>query len=242
MIDRAEKTGRLRELLAEHRIVYISGFFGCGKTVLLTQLAAGFSDYLSKPIDSAKLEKLLLRYLPPEKVRTPEKAERQQQSAALPGWLSRAEGLDTRAGLGHCGTPETYLDTLTIYAKNIASIADELESYLRANDAENAAIKVHALKSTSRTVGAKELGAMAEKLELAGKAGDTETLFGGLEPLLIRFRALGEQLAPLRGAGAERCDEALPLIPEEERGRVAALERAPTEYEWDQVEALLSRN
>ena len=31
-------------------------------------LAAGFTDYLTKPIDGGSLEDMLMRYLPPEKV------------------------------------------------------------------------------------------------------------------------------------------------------------------------------
>ncbi len=33
-------------------------------------------------------------------------------------------------------------------------------------------MKVHALKSTSRAIGAESLGTLAEKLELAGKSGE----------------------------------------------------------------------
>ena len=31
-------------------------------------LKVGFTDYLSKPIDSVKLEELLAKYLPPDKI------------------------------------------------------------------------------------------------------------------------------------------------------------------------------
>ncbi len=134
----------------------------------------------------------------------------------LPDWLYRVEEIDTESGLRHCGTAETYLDTLTIFAKNAAAGADEIEGYRNANDASNATVKVHALKSMSRTIGADDLGALAEKLELAGKAGDTDTLFGGLSELLPRFRALGAALAPLCADKAEAEDESLPLISDDE--------------------------
>ena len=101
--------------------------------------------------------------------------------------------------------------------KNAAAGADEIEGYWRAGDAANATVKVHALKSMSRTIGASELGALAEKLELAGKAGDEQTLFGGLEELLGRFRALGGELSPLCAPAEEEAeDESLPLISDDE--------------------------
>ena len=138
------------------------------------------------------------------------------ETAELPDWLHAVDGLDTERGLLHCGTEKTYLDTLTIYAKNAPAAADEIEGYWNAGDVGNTTVKVHALKSMSRTVGALELGALAEKLELAGKAGDTRTLSAELGELLSRFRALGAALAPLCASDEARTDEAsLPLISEE---------------------------
>ncbi|MBQ9412617.1 MAG: response regulator [Oscillospiraceae bacterium] len=236
-------------------------------------LAAGFSDYLSKPVDSAKLEKLLLACLPPEKVRVQERAE---PPVALPAWLSGLEELDTAAGLRYCAAAETLLETMAVYAGSAPAAADEIEAFWRAGDVENATIKVHALKSASRTIGAEGLAALAERLEHAGRAGDAQTLFGGMEELLTRCRALGAQLAPLCAPVPEPEDVPAPdisevrlreaydslrasvadfdadgaravlddlkkyRVPEAERGRVDALERAVMEYEWDQAEALLS--
>ena len=203
--------------------------------------------------------------------------EPEEPAVTLPDWLSGVDGLDTETGLAHCGTVEIYLDTLTIYAKNAAAVADEIEEYRRALDAENATIKVHALKSTSRTIGAEDLGALAERLELAGKAGDAETLFGGLDGLLARYRALGDRLAPLLTSNGEPDGEEKPLIsdeelrdaydgirefaanldidsvcyvmdslsacrvPDAERGRVDALRRAVSTYDWDRIHEILSQ-
>ena len=118
-------------------------------------------------------------------------------SVALPDWLYAVDGLDVASGIRHCGTEDTYLDTLTIYAENAAGNADEIEHFWNAGDVANTVVKVHALKSTSRAVGAEDLGALAEKLELAGKAGDTAILDTELGDLLARFRALAKSLAPL---------------------------------------------
>lgn len=66
----------------------------------------------------------------------------------------------------------------------------------------------------ARTIGAEPLGALAERLELAGEAGDARTLFDGLSELLRRFRALSEQLSPLCEAPPEAGeeDESKPLL------------------------------
>ena len=190
-------------------------------------LASGFDDYLSKPIEIKQLEDILIKWLPEKLLERAAgkkngeadgitRFEPEESATMLPDWLSDVNGLDVGKGLANCGTEAIYLDALTIYAKNAASVADEIESYRRALDAENATIKVHALKSTSRTIGAEDLGALAERLELAGKAGDAETLFGGLDGLLARYRALGDRLAPLLTSNGEPDGEEKPLISDEE--------------------------
>jgi len=181
-------------------------------------LAAGFDDYLTKPIDADRLEELIMRYLPREKLRVSgDGAAAGEPSADLPDWLRAVDGLDTERGLSHCGSAESYLDTLTIYENNAAAAADEVEGLWRAGDLANTTVKVHALKSTSRAIGAETIGALAEKLELAGKAGDAETLCDGLPGLLERVRAMCAALAPLRqtASGDAAADDSLPVIPDD---------------------------
>ena len=199
------------------------------------------------------------------------------EAVELPDWLHTVDGLDTEQGLLHCGTEETYLDTLTIYAKNAHAAADEIETLWNAGDVGNTTVKVHALKSMSRTIGAAELGALAERLELAGKAGDTQTLSAELGGLLSRFRALGTALAPLCASDETQVDDAsLPPIsedvlreaydslrelaasmdsdsatyvlnylagfrvPADERERVDRLRKAIDNFDWDQIDGILS--
>jgi len=129
---------------------------------------------------------------------------------ALPEWLYQTEGLDVFVGLRCCGSPETYLETLRAYADTAAAGADEIEAYWHEQDLERVTIKVHALKSTSKTIGATELGALAERLELAGKGGDVQTLRENIDGLLARYRALGAGLAPLLARDTD--DAGLPPI------------------------------
>ena len=152
----------------------------------------------------------------PEPASADEVTDADEKETPLPDWLDQVDELDTADGLRHCGTAETYLETLTIFAKNTAQSADEIESFWRSGDIANTTVKVHALKSMARAIGAERLGALAERLELAGKAGETETLSAELGSLLERFRVLGKQLAPLHEPEREAEDASLPLISDEE--------------------------
>ena len=162
-------------------------------------LAEGFDDYLTKPIDAVKLEEMLTHYLPPEKLLAPSSVETDEteKKIELPDWLQKIDELDINAGLKHCGDEDAYLDTLKIYGSYSATGADEIEKLWSVRDIANTTVKVHALKSTSRAIGAESLGSLAEKLEFAGKAGNVSALDAELSGLLERYRALGAALSPL---------------------------------------------
>lgn len=82
-------------------------------------------------------------------------------------------GIDTEIGLDYCSRSEDfYLEMLQMYYMQSMEKRKEIVSFFEQKDWENYAIKVHALKSTSLTIGAKELSEKAKALELAGKSGD----------------------------------------------------------------------
>ncbi|MBQ7593912.1 MAG: response regulator [Synergistaceae bacterium] len=180
-------------------------------------LAVGFDDYLTKPIDAVKLEEMLIHYLPPEKILSPGSDAEPEQKIELPEWLYKIDEVDINSGLKHCGDEEAYLDTLKIYGEYSLTGADEIQNLWRVRDISNTTVKVHALKSTSRAIGAEELGSLAEKLELAGKSGEEALLDAELAGLLARYRALGAALSPLYAPAKNYQDEKeLSLISEDE--------------------------
>ena len=137
----------------------------------------------------------------------------------LPEWLSGIGEIDVNSGMLHCGSADVYLSALTTYAGSVISAADDAESMLKNGDIRGTTVRIHSLKSTSRIIGAMELGALAEELEAAGNANDTGKLNSRSGELFLRCRALGEQLSPLLTGGS------LPLITEEELNEAYTLIR-----------------
>ena len=182
-------------------------------------LEAGFDDYLTKPIDPSRLERMIMGYLPDDKVIAVDKDDEEESPEmteaemieVLPEWLKDIDEIDVKAGLERCKDVDSYLDAVRIYESLVNTNADEIEGYIEAADTVNATIKIHALKSTSRVIGAESLGALAEKLEAAGKADDTGTLYAGVEELLTRYRKLGGELKRAAGADSAEGSELKPL-------------------------------
>ena len=78
-------------------------------------------------------------------------------------------------GLDYCaGEDSFYREMLRIFYDQSAAKREELISLYESENWKDYAIKAHALKSTSLTIGAEQLSAQAKELELAGKRGDTD--------------------------------------------------------------------
>ncbi|MBQ9384700.1 MAG: response regulator [Ruminiclostridium sp.] len=205
-------------------------------------LSEGFDDYLTKPIDSAKLEETLLEYIPRYKIHgSANDTDGDGDTASdnepeLPGFLEDIYEINTDSGITNCGSVDGYITALKTYAEMINDHADETEKYWNDGDIANATIKIHAMKSTSRIIGAVEIGEFAQSLENAGKAGDADTLGAHIGELLRRCRALGEQLSPLLDKQEQAEDESLPFISEEELHEAYALLKEATEaFQFDNV-------
>ena len=164
-------------------------------------LAAGFSDYLTKPIESERLETMLMDYLPPEKLCRPDGAPGAAPDAAaadnavLPGWVSSLSGVDSAEGLKNCGSPDTYLDALEASAESLPDTIGTIAELQEAADWENYTIRVHAIKSSMRIIGASELSRLAERLEAAGNAQDIGCIASDTPVLLSQLRILAAELA-----------------------------------------------
>ena len=162
-------------------------------------LTVGFADYLSKPVMPDALDAMIMKHLPPEKVILAEEdAETAEETdVPLPDWLGDIPLISTRRGVEFCGGHREYLDALKIFASSIGERADELERLYKEHDYTNYTIKVHALKSMAKSVGASELSELAAEMEAAGRKRDLAALTAGADVLLSLYRSLAAPLARL---------------------------------------------
>ena len=149
-------------------------------------MEAGFTDYLTKPIRETELLEMLLKYLPgeltceneeiknskdivqSELAESIDRSETEQMQQ-----LEKLEGLDVQTGLAYCmNEEEFYLEMLKEYLK--ADKASKIKQFFDEEDWNNYRTVVHALKSTSLTIGAVHLSEGAKELEMAAKEGDAD--------------------------------------------------------------------
>ncbi len=161
-------------------------------------LSEGFDEYMIKPVEGRKLEEMLIRFLPADKIFAgdeEEDAEEETGNDAKDGipegeeWLKELGDLDFHTGIRNCGSASGYRSVLQIYYSGLHGKAEEIERLYREEDWENYTIQVHALKSSSRVIGAAQLGEEAWELEQAGNARDLDTIRAKTEDLLTHYRS-----------------------------------------------------
>ncbi len=163
-------------------------------------LKAGFDDYLSKPLDSGALERMMLEYLPEDKIiiegGTEDNSEENDFVIRIPE-LADQKLIDVSTGIKNSGSIGDYKELLRMVHLSADAKIAELKKYLAEGDIENYTIKVHALKSSSRIIGALDLGNMAESLEHAGKRGDIDYIKKHADEFIDEFYKVSELLSGL---------------------------------------------
>ncbi len=184
-------------------------------------LAEGFADYLSKPIDSRALEQTLLRHLPAGKITAvrAEKAPAENSLAQDDFAPLRGAGIDPDIGLHYCQRDaDFYRSLLREYAQGAEEKLPELRRYYAAGDWENYAVLVHALKSTSKMLGASELSSLAARMEAAANEGNGEAIRAEHDAMMTEYEAVVyviRAMLPGSEAPAEETDGALEFLPED---------------------------
>lgn len=180
-------------------------------------LRTGFQDYLSKPIAEEEMYEIIKKYLPKEKIveaaanvgavagGVPKKTADVETVAGgvsekaadadmteqerLVEKLREIPGLDVETGLSFClNKTEFYIKVLQEYLKGEKSVV--LNKALADGDYEMYRIQIHALKSTSMNIGAKELSKEARISEEACKEGDFEKVKERHERVMKQYKEL----------------------------------------------------
>ena len=177
-------------------------------------LRAGFQDYLTKPIREEELQGMLVKFLreeliqyPEERIESTQDDEKKQETSEQhigsafglkenTGILQDIKGvteLDIETGLLYCMNDEDfYAEMLREYMKG--DKAEVLEQFFDAKDWSNYRTSIHALKSTSLTIGAVALSGKAKELEWSAKDGDEDYIQAHHKEVLAEYRQLTDKL------------------------------------------------
>lgn len=222
-LDGVDTLVRLKEMFKERGkdVPIICHTTEEGRSNVNLYKAAGFADVLIKPVDPRELYEAIMMYLKDEEHSPEHEADssfdsilsgtgsvNSEGSAAydidvkkeiekLPVWLKIIPQLDLGAGVTNCGDHEDYLDALYIFYSSVDEKADELECFTEYEDWTMYALRVHALKSMARLIGAKKLGKTAAMLEAAAREENYGLIKRETGDFLKSYREFKNSLSPI---------------------------------------------
>ena len=203
----------------------------------------GFLGYIAKPIDSKYLESTIMKHIGDEIIKKPASDQVQNEPQELPeylGWIKDIEVISLDDGIRNSGGIAVYEHSLKDFYDTIDLNADTIEQALEAGDIRLYTVKVHALKSSARIVGAMELSSLAEQLEDAGKKEDIDFININTPKLLSDYLSFKELFARLDEGGEEEALDKDPIPEEELSGAYEALKELVQQMDYDGAEMVIN--
>ncbi|MCR4787779.1 MAG: response regulator [Lachnospiraceae bacterium] len=207
-------------------------------------VSKGFNGYLSKPIDSETLEKAIMRHLPEEMMEKPEAADAIEIITELPEdmlWVKEVEGINTEDGIENSGGAGSYVFSLNLFLDTIDDNTRVLKEAYESDNFRFYTIKVHALKTSARIIGANDLSKLAAELEEAGNKDDIAFIRENNNLFLNEYNEFKEKLKRLKNTEEKKDTEKEVISEEELKDAYDTLRDVVPQMDYDSVEMILGQ-
>jgi len=145
-------------------------------------------------------------------------------------------GLNTAVGLARFdGDEAAYLILIEAFAKHAGRYITNVREFIEdqaATGLDTYRIAVHSLKGSTRSIGAEQIGDMAEKLEIAARQNDLAYITGHSGPFIESVEKLLDELAAFLEA-RPRDEPVKPVKDAPDPQLLAALKTAAESYDMD---------
>lgn len=203
-VDGVEATHIIRRLVPSYNDVPIialtANAIGGAKEMFIKE---GMNDFVAKPIDVKDTVSKLKKWLPKEKLLPVDKANasvasEHTSSAAADGAPNAAEikALNTKEAISRLGSEKLFWSVLKEYFSAIDKKYNAIREHREAECWRDYTIEVHALKSTSRQIGADHIADVAAEMEKAGNDGNIALINEKTDAMLEEYLQLKETLKP----------------------------------------------
>lgn len=212
-------------------------------------ISEGFNDYLSKPVDALKLEHMIAEYLPSGKVMEPpeETEEGSNESAggdssddsAFMNDYGAIKGIDIDAALKNCLNADILKNTVHDFYVYFETGSGKIKDTWKAGNIKDYTVAVHALKSSSRLIGAMDLSKMAAGLEESGDREDIEAINEDTPALLNKYIYYHDSLAAIFRETKEADDDREMIDPSALSEAYGAIKEAVAAFDFNTADELV---
>jgi response regulator RpfG family c-di-GMP phosphodiesterase len=168
-MDGVETVQRIREMGGKYRdlpVIALTANAVLGAREMF--LSCGFNDFISKPIDSGELARLIKEWLPVDKIFVVDDGEKVIK--------------------------KTDPELMRFFNQRVLNECAKMSEFLDTNNIKGFAVSVHAMKSSLAIIGEHALSGVAEELETAAKNDELSHCRKYYEKFEKRLRELHERL------------------------------------------------
>lgn len=197
----------------------------------------GFDEFVSKPIETMTLERVLCKVLPKSSI-TYVSEEKEAVKAD-----ERKTNFDRNAGLQYCrGDEMFYRELLAQFHSESVKKRQMIEADYEQKNMEDYRIRVHALKSTAKMIGAENLSDLAKDLEMAAKEKDRDFIEKNHKEVLDQYAAAVVEIGSLLGTVLEEEEFSVTQINSEKLlEELMLLMEKLRAYEIDEAEKIIQK-
>lgn len=207
-------------------------------------LSSGMNDIIVKPIEIRILMTKMRQWLPKAKIHKvtheeemAEGVSAQPAQKSAPMFDKAVVDLDIEAAVKLLGSEKVFQKILKEYYRLIPTKAASIQNHFDKADWANYTIEVHALKSSSKQIGAMQLSDMAAALEKAGKEGDIDYIKANSAAALEKYRSYETVLAPYCKEQQEEQGQKPPCDSKTLKDAFKEIRHAATELDMGMLEA-----
>ncbi len=198
-------------------------------------LRSGMNDFVAKPIELRTIIAKIRQWLPPKKI------QRNSGIAASQFMDDDIKGptigdLDTKKAMKLVGNEKLFWTILKEYYRVIGNRAMSIKQAEANEDWLTYTIEVHALKSSSKQIGAMALSEKAARLEKAGNEQDAQTIHALTPELLRLYGAYIPILQPFCESDDTKDQEKSEIEPEKLSGLLDKIVQASEDLDMDAME------
>ena len=241
-MDGIETLEHIREMYPELPVYALTANGTLGEAFYIEK---GFNGFLAKPIDTVQVENAIMKHLPENIMMKPAEEDADVVDNELPQeyeWIRSVPDISVEDGIKYCGGAGAFIDSLNMFFDTIEDNAAYIESAYRSEDYKLYTIKVHALKSSARIIGALSLSDRFRMMEDAGNEGDIEYIKANIEELMKDYRGFISKLEKLKESGNAADDKDKPDIdPDELADAYEALKELVSMMDYDGVQMVLDQ-
>lgn len=203
-VDGIEATHIIRRLLPSYNdipiIALTANAVGGAREMFIRE---GMNDFVAKPIDMKDALSKLRKWLPNEKIVPINNNQGETLSTEQPVLDDKPqstitvldiEELNVEGALSLLGSENLFWIVLTEYYNSIEKKAKVILEHKAAENWRNYTVEVHALKSSSRQIGADHIAEVAAEMEKAGNEGNISLINEKTDGLIEEYLQLHESL------------------------------------------------